>query len=576
TAPISSNNLGGVTVTPVSSGVAAFFTVSPLATARVFHTATLLASGQVLVVGGQSGSSVTNTTEVFDPSTGLVSAGPQLGTARMNHAAVLLPDQTVLVIGGQSDGACTQTLASTEIFDPSAGAFTAGPSLASSRSNPAVALYQDATGALKVLIAGGVSMDSGSLASLASAESYDFTSQTISPVAAPMTQEMVGAQTAYLPNGNVVLEGGYTQVAAGAPAVAQSQVFDTTLLTFTAYANVTPRAEGALATSGEIYAIGGCDATLNPLASVEGFDGASWTASTGLATARRGVVAAVTSLGSGAGAILAIGGLGPTAALASCELVGLGSQGVPSLNVARGFATATVLPSGNVVVVGGTDGANALSSIEVFSTGAAVNGVTQTAGTNVPLGLSAGFNGATWLGVTSSSNTSTNTSTSTSSSDPNVQYVLALMNADRVTQGLQPLTLSSSLSAVAQKHATDYPANLANGNGPLYDFLNGSTGGASGENVGSCQIGIQNPYVGTEFGSLLPATFANEQQAILVLNIFMMHRHHDLAHECQEGVQLAAGAAARFDNVMNPSYTQVGIGLLVDSNNILYLVETFQ
>ncbi len=583
-APISSNSFGGVTVTPLSSGQAAFFSVSPLATARVFHTATLLASGQVLIVGGQSGSSVTNTTEVFDPSTGTVSPGPQLGTARMNHAAVLLPDQTVLVIGGQSDPACTQTLASTEIFDPQAGAFGPGPSLGSSRSNPAVALYQDSTGAWKVLVAGGASMDSGSLASLSTAESYDVATQAFSAVQAPMTQDVVGGQAALLPSGNVVIQGGYTQIASGGPVVASSEVFDTTLLTFTAYANQTPRAEGALAAAGgDVFAIGGYDATLTPLSSVEMFDGASWTPGPALETARSGVVAAVTSLGNGGTGILAIGGLGASAPLASCELLGVGSSGVPALNVARGYATATVLPSGNVVVVGGTDGMSSLASIEVFSTGGSVNGVSTTAGADVPLALTAGFNGVTWLGTPgaststgTSTNASTTTTTTTSSTDPNVEYLLALINADRVTEGLQPLTLSTSLSAVAQQHATDYPANLANGNGPLYDFLNGNTGGASGENVGACQIGIANPYAGTEFGSLLPATFGNELQAILVLNIFMMHRHHDLAHENQEGVQLAAGAAARFDNVMNPSYTQVGIGLLVDSNNILYLVETFQ
>src|SRR5262249_22223915 len=60
------------------------------------HSATLLASGQVLIVGG------TNTAEVelFDPGTHSFSLTAEIGTARGGHSATLLPSGAVLIAGG--------------------------------------------------------------------------------------------------------------------------------------------------------------------------------------------------------------------------------------------------------------------------------------------------------------------------------------------------------------------------------------------------------------------------------------------------------------------------------------------
>jgi hypothetical protein len=78
-----------------------------LATPRDGHTATLLPSGRVLVTGGitvvagpNSKNVILATSELYDPATGTWSATGSLATARFLHTATLLPSGKVLVAGG--------------------------------------------------------------------------------------------------------------------------------------------------------------------------------------------------------------------------------------------------------------------------------------------------------------------------------------------------------------------------------------------------------------------------------------------------------------------------------------------
>ena len=76
-------------------------TTGSLATARLYHTATLLPNGKVLVAGGVDniGASLSSA-ELYDSATGNWSSTGSLGTARYDHTATLLPNGTVLVAGG--------------------------------------------------------------------------------------------------------------------------------------------------------------------------------------------------------------------------------------------------------------------------------------------------------------------------------------------------------------------------------------------------------------------------------------------------------------------------------------------
>src|SRR5207245_2650704 len=81
-------------------------TSSP-ADSRSGHTATRLASGKVLVAGGETECNFVdssfpqlNTSEEYDPVNGTWDSRGAMGTGRYNHSATLLNDGQVLVAGG--------------------------------------------------------------------------------------------------------------------------------------------------------------------------------------------------------------------------------------------------------------------------------------------------------------------------------------------------------------------------------------------------------------------------------------------------------------------------------------------
>jgi N-acetylneuraminic acid mutarotase len=91
---------------------------------RCGQTATLLASGKVLVVGGSSGhcSSIASKTldsaELYDPVTGAWSITGSLKQPRTYHTATLLLNGLVLVVGGQVASATSfDAIATAELYD---------------------------------------------------------------------------------------------------------------------------------------------------------------------------------------------------------------------------------------------------------------------------------------------------------------------------------------------------------------------------------------------------------------------------------------------------------------------------
>jgi hypothetical protein len=129
-------------------------------TPRAGHTATLLADGRVLVVGGwsQRSSPLTpalTSAEIYDPRTGAWSDGGAMAVAREGHLATLLPDGRVLVAGGRSGRPSSAALESTELFDPASGSWASGPSMSVPRVFAAATLLPDG----RVIVAGGTSRE---------------------------------------------------------------------------------------------------------------------------------------------------------------------------------------------------------------------------------------------------------------------------------------------------------------------------------------------------------------------------------------------------------------------------------
>jgi hypothetical protein len=134
--------------------------------ARYSHTATVLPSGKVLVVGGRNSSGVLGTAEEYDPATGTWSAAGALASARELHTATLLGTGKVLVAGGLNG----VSLASAELYDPATRQWTATASMATARHGH-VAVALEALG--KVLVVGGLNTTTPSMTTgVAAAEAY--------------------------------------------------------------------------------------------------------------------------------------------------------------------------------------------------------------------------------------------------------------------------------------------------------------------------------------------------------------------------------------------------------------------
>lgn len=126
---------------------------------RVYHTATLLPSGEVLVVGGSNGRSDLASAELFDPASERSRLlGARLTNVRGSHTATLRPDGKVLIAGGAHGATILRSL---ELYDPARETFTAvSGSLQIARYNHTATLLP--TG--EILIAGGTSATEGRLA----------------------------------------------------------------------------------------------------------------------------------------------------------------------------------------------------------------------------------------------------------------------------------------------------------------------------------------------------------------------------------------------------------------------------
>src|ERR671922_285362 len=147
-------------------------------------TATRLANGRILVVGGVGES----TTELYDPSTGTWLPGGTLNQPRWLHIAVRLFDGRVLVAGG---GAYTT---SAELYDPATNRWTPTGSMNVDRYDFTATLLRDG----RVLVAGGG--DAGDVYSPATG-TWTATG--------PRVYTLVGGSVlALLPNGQVLGVGG--------------------------------------------------------------------------------------------------------------------------------------------------------------------------------------------------------------------------------------------------------------------------------------------------------------------------------------------------------------------------------
>jgi len=137
-----------------------FSLTASMTTPRTAHAATLLATGNVLMTGGQNGTSTLASAEIYDATIDSFSSTTSMMVPRASHAATLLPNGSVLEAGGGTGSGTTYTA---ELYDPSSGVFTQTGSMETSRMAASAVLLLDG----RVLVSGG-----GPNGTLPSAEVY--------------------------------------------------------------------------------------------------------------------------------------------------------------------------------------------------------------------------------------------------------------------------------------------------------------------------------------------------------------------------------------------------------------------
>jgi hypothetical protein len=177
-----------------------------LQVARRGHTSTLLADGRVLVAGGLlcctgNQETFTNVAEIYDPVSGRSQLTGSLGQGRGFHRATLLADGRVLLSGGQGGTASDfPALAASEIFDPATGTFSAAGALQVPRLSHSAILLSDG----RVLAVGGTKADRSG-----ASETELFDPRTGRWTAGPLLDPAwVGLTATLLGNGKVLLFGG--------------------------------------------------------------------------------------------------------------------------------------------------------------------------------------------------------------------------------------------------------------------------------------------------------------------------------------------------------------------------------
>ncbi len=322
---------------------------SGLNTARKGHTATLLPSGQALIVGGSGASGYLTSAELYTPPAGSFANAVIMTTARQQHTATPLPNGKILLAGGYNGG----PLNSSELYDPTTGTRVATGNLSTARFNHSSTLLSNG----KVLMIGG---EDGTPTPLASAELFDPNAGTNGSYTPILTGNLAagrfGHSASLLPNGKVLVTGG--QYASG--ALASAELFDLASGIFTATNGTmqSPRTShtATLLATGSVLLAGGANG--GSLASAELFNPA-----TGLFTATVGSLAAARSLHSAtllpSGKVLLAGGENG-ATLASAELFnpvsGTFAAITAGMTSPRKYHTATLLANGSVLLTGGSTG----------------------------------------------------------------------------------------------------------------------------------------------------------------------------------------------------------------------------
>jgi hypothetical protein len=325
---------------PPPSAGSAQVSVQPLRP-RAGHTATLLPDGRVLLAGGCAvdgctTSEVEPSSEFYVPGRGFV-PGPPMRHPRSSHTATLLPDGRVLITGGWAREG-TAPLVEAELFDPTTETFQPAGTL----SGGAIGLRDG-----RVLIADG---GTGPGSRTTNVTLFDPVTGSRNP--GPAMPRPTHAASVVLPDGNILITGGLDGTRHGLTSTA---IYDLDSGEWRRGPEMgTPRFKHAIAMldGGRVMVLGGTTDDRELLTSTEILDLASNRFAPGpvMTVPRYKFSDAVVRTATGR--LVVAGGSGVEVLAPDGQRFGAITD---SAGARRWAATATALPDGTVLVVGGYD-----------------------------------------------------------------------------------------------------------------------------------------------------------------------------------------------------------------------------
>ncbi len=186
------------------------------ATSRAFHTATRLRDKKILIAGGiglvNNEKKAIQSAELFDPETRTFSSPSNMGFPRAHHTATLLSTGQVLVVGGATydNGRINDYWDSAAIYDPNSESWVAAPNTMSVKRafHQAVMLDTETTEG-KVVIFGGENLG-GTLNSLDILDPGSMQFYRDPPVDETMARNRSHFCAVLLEDGRVLVAGGTT------------------------------------------------------------------------------------------------------------------------------------------------------------------------------------------------------------------------------------------------------------------------------------------------------------------------------------------------------------------------------
>lgn len=355
-----------------------WFPVSPPGQSRSGASAILLPSGKVLLIGGYNPSysfSSLSTVELFDPASNIWTAMAPMLVGRSNQTTTLLANGDLLVVGGDSEPEVDNDYRSAEMYDPASNTWTSISAPAELQvAERAVLLHSG-----QVLLLGrfGTSMDNASQG----AAIYNPATSAWRMVAPP-SQSFGNGPPILLADGNVLFIGGYISEQVSYPVVEDLytvlnsvEIYDPTTDTWSigapmqqarAQETATLLPDGNVLVTGGVGAMSTGSAGSGSIASVELYDPQSdtWNTLSPMDLPRAGHTATLLADGDllvaggsdcGSGTCLGYGGSGDCCAASSAEVyeptTNTWSLTEPVTTGAGHLATA--LPGGGVLVIGG-------------------------------------------------------------------------------------------------------------------------------------------------------------------------------------------------------------------------------